>query len=69
MWAQNLCFGANPQKYQTLAPAKNSHLKVTSTNGSNQNPGHGMRFPMNSSKPPQATTPIFTWDMEMVVKH
>ena len=25
-----LCFGANLQKYQTLIPAKNSHLKVGS---------------------------------------
>ena len=23
-----LCFWANPQKYQTLVPTKNSHLKV-----------------------------------------
>ena len=23
-----LCSGTNPQKYQTLVPAKNSHLKV-----------------------------------------
>ena len=26
---KNLRFWANPQKYQTLIPAKNSHLKVT----------------------------------------
>ena len=25
-----LHFGVNPQKYQTLVPTKNSHLKVTS---------------------------------------